>query len=295
MMKYKSVRSFDGTRIVYEVGGEGDRWLVVANGYGGTFCAWDDLFARLAPHYRLLLWDYRGLHRSEIPEDRTLLRIEDHCRDLELIRRAERIHHMVLAGWSVGVQVALEAYRRRPEVVDAMVLINGAHGRVLHRSLGGSRLVGAILPPGLRKLRRTTPLLQPTLLPALQRLARTSVGPRLLRTLGVFREDSPSLRESVIAILGLDYDTYFHLALLADQHDAEPLLPSVEVPTLVVAGDKDFITSTEVSRHVADTIPGGVYRQVDGATHYGLMEYPDQYADHVLAFLSEHLPDRGGE
>jgi pimeloyl-ACP methyl ester carboxylesterase len=289
-MKYKTLRSFDGTRIVYEVGGEGDRWLVVANGYGGTFCAWDDLFARLAPRFRLLLWDYRGLHRSEIPADRARLRVEDHCRDLDLIRRAEGIERMVMAGWSVGVQVALETYRRRPEAVEALLLINGAHGRVIQRSLGGARWTGALLPPGLRGLRRATPLLQPTLLPALQRLARTPLAPVLLRAAGVFRADSPNLRESVVAILGLDYDAYFRMGLLADQHDTEDLLPHVAAPTLVLAGDRDFITRPALARHVADAIPGGVYRQVDGATHYGLMEYPDQYAAHILEFLAAHPP-----
>lgn len=285
-MKSRTIRSFDGTRIAYEVGGHGDRWLVVANGYGGTFCAWDDLFAILGDEYRLLLWDYRGLHRSHIPEDRTHLRIEDHCRDLELIRKAEGIDKMVMAGWSVGVQVAIEEYRRRPAAVEALVLINGAHGRVIQRSLGGSKLNGLFIPAALRQLRRTTPLLQPTLIPLLQTLARTPIAPPILRATGVFNGDTPSLRESAIAILGLDYDTYFHLALLADEHDTEDMLAEIAVPTLVIAGDRDVITQPKLARHIADSIPGAVYREVTGATHYGLMEFAATYAAHVSSFLA---------
>ena len=54
-LQQKSIQSFDGTRIVYRVGGSGDRWLVVANGYGGSFWAWDDLVALLEDRYRLLI------------------------------------------------------------------------------------------------------------------------------------------------------------------------------------------------------------------------------------------------
>ena len=42
-MERKTVTSYDGTGITYEVGGRGDRWLVIANGYGGSFWAWRDL------------------------------------------------------------------------------------------------------------------------------------------------------------------------------------------------------------------------------------------------------------
>lgn len=287
-MQEKSLKSFDGTRIVYRVGGEGERWLVVANGYGGSFFAWEDVFAILRHHYRLLVWDYRGLYRSEVPADRTLLRIHHHCRDLDVLRAAEGIDSMVLAGWSVGVQVALEQYRLSPESVDALILVNGAHGRVLQRSFA-TPVERALIPRAVRTLRKSTPVLQPTLLPMLRQVAKRRFAAPLLHKLGLFARVSPSVRDAIHDVLTLDYDVYFGMGLLADEHDTEDLLPSIAVPTMVIAGDKDIITRTPLARSIARAIPGAVYHEVPGATHYGTMEFPEIYAAHIRNFI-ESLP-----
>jgi len=283
-MEEKSLHSFDGTRIVYRVDGEGDRWFVVANGYGGSFFAWEDIFSILRSHYRLLIWDYRGLYRSEIPSDRGLLRIHHHCRDLDELRAAEGIDSMVLAGWSVGVQVALEQYRLTPDSVDALVLVNGAHGRVLQRSFS-TAIERALIPRAVRSLRKATPVLQPTLLPALRQIAKRRFAAPLLHKLGLFARVSPSVRDAIHDVLTLDYDVYFGMGLLADEHDTEDLLPSVSVPTMVIAGDKDVITRPALARSIARAIPNAVYHEVPGATHYGVMEFPEIYADYIRAFV----------
>ncbi len=284
MSQEKSLDSFDGTRIVYRTSGRGDRWLVIANGYGGTFCAWDDIAARLEDRCRILIWDYRGLHRSGIPRDLGHLRVEDHCRDLDRIRAAEGIERMTLAGWSVGVQVALEQYRRAPAEVDALALVNGIHGRVLQRSTR-SRLARRALPAFVRALRAAAPVVAPGILPPLRAVGARPWSGRLLRRLGVFNAEGPNLTESARAILELDYRIYSHMVLLADQHDTDDVLPTITVPTLVVCGDRDAITPPSVGRPVAERIPGARYVEIAGATHYGVMEFPELYARYLGELL----------
>jgi len=292
-MREKSLHSFDQTRIVYRVGGKSEgRWLVIANGYGGTFCAFDDLFSRLADRYRLLIWDYRGLHRSAVPSDRSKLRIEDHCRDLDLLCEAEGIERMILGGWSVGVQVVLEQYRRRPESIDALLLINGAHGRVLQRSLGNAlakKVAKKLLPAGLRSARFGAPLLQRTLLPMMQQVAAWKFAPRLMRVTGIFNGESQAMQQAAHAVLGLDYDVYLKMILLADEHDADDLLATITVPTLVIGADRDTITSAPLTQGMAKAIPGAHYYEQRGATHYGVMEFPDAYAQRINAFVDASL------
>lgn len=295
-MREKTLVSFDGTRIVYQLHGtEGPvdevarrRWIVIANGYGGTFCAWRDLLGWLGDRYRVLIWDYRGLHRSAIPADRSRLRIEDHCLDLDRLLEAEGIGRMVLGGWSVGVQVALEQYRRRPDRIDALLLVNGSHGQVLHRSLDG-KLAALLLTPAVRSLRALTPALAPLLLPALRLGARSPLSLWLSSLLGVVHGRPPSFQESLQAVLTLDYDVYLQMALHADKHDAEDLLPSVAVPTLVTAGDRDLITPPRVARHVAARIPGAEYFEIPRGTHYAVMEFPRLLANRIESFIRGRL------
>lgn len=284
----KSIESFDSTRIVYQVGGKGDRWLVVANGYGGSFWAWTDLFSHLQDKYRLLIWDYRGFYKSGTPKDRDRLRIEDNCRDLDCLMEAEGVERMVLAGWSVGVQVALEHYRRRPESVDALLLINGSHGRPLHRS-GDGRLSALIMPNIIGPWSRLMTVLGPVALPPLRLVARSSMPMKIFDKLGLVASAPESMETALQSVLTLDWSTYLYMASLADEHDTEDLLPSVAVPTLVTAGDKDIITTPRVARHIAEQIPGAEYFEVPGATHYVVLEFPQLMAERMDNFIRAHL------
>jgi len=232
------------------------------------------------------------LHRSGQPSEHQRLRIEDHCADLEQLCRAEGVARVILLGWSIGVQVALEHYRRHRDAVDALVLVNGAHGRVLHRSLGGGALVGATLPVAVRGLHRAAPLIDRTVLPVLQWLAAMRYAGKALRLAGVVTGEPPNVPEAVRAFLTLDPDVFLQMTLWADDHDTEDLLAQVRVPTLVIAGGRDMITRPPVARHIAATIPGASYQEITGATHYGVMEFPETYARGIDEFVRQ-LPPAG--
>ncbi len=288
-MQRKYLSSFDGTRIAYEVGGQGDRWLVVANGFGGSFWAWTDLFAHLLPHYRILLWDYRGYYDSDWPADPDRIQIEDNCKDLDCLLQAEGIQRYVMAGWSVGVQVSLEQYRRRPDDVEALLLINGAHGKVLHRSMGGNMAARLLMPALIKQLALLAPVLTPVALPPLRLFARSRVALPIISGLGLVAGKPPAIITALQSVLELDYRKYARLVLSAHEHDTEQLLPTVAVPTLVTSGGKDTITRPDVGRHVASRIPGAEYFEIPEGTHYMVMEFPDETAGRILRFLQQHL------
>ena len=137
MFQQRFVHSPDGTRLAYHLAGSGRRWLIIANGHGATHHIWEDVVTHLLSDFRILIWDYRGQHNSATPDDREAIRIDDHAGDWEAIMDAESISSCVLIGWSLGVQVALQAYRRQPERVEALALIHGAHDQLLHRLFDG--------------------------------------------------------------------------------------------------------------------------------------------------------------
>ncbi len=112
--------------------------------------AWRGLIDYLKPRYRFLTWDYRGLYASArpSPDAQESYAIPAHVRDLHAILAAERIEQASFVGWSMGVQVLLEAYA---ELAGArnLVLINGTYGRPLE-SLSPLPGVGAVLPRSWR-------------------------------------------------------------------------------------------------------------------------------------------------
>jgi pimeloyl-ACP methyl ester carboxylesterase len=78
---------------------------------------------------------------------------------------------------------------------------------------------------------------------------------------------------------------------------------ALEVPTLVVCGNRDRLTPPALSEHLSALIPRSRLRIVEGAGHMLLLEVPDRVNQDVLSFAesltvggrpSTPVPDRGG-
>lgn len=282
-MLEKTLPGHDGTPLVYTTWGHGDRWLVICNGYGGTFGSWAAARPHLEDSVRVLIWDYRGQHRSGIPASRDALHIADHVRDLELLLAAEGIDRFSLCGWSVGVQVALAAWRAHRDRVDALILLAGAHERILWHVLGGK--VRRFAARGLRLTARLTPALLPLVRPITRRLARTPWLLPALHLTGVVRNRPVHFPDAFEAFMDLDFPTFLHMAALADTHETESWLYEVDAPTLIIAGGRDVLTPPSVMRRAHARIQGSTYRELPDGTHYAILEYPQE----IAALIREHL------
>jgi pimeloyl-ACP methyl ester carboxylesterase len=84
---------------------------------------------------------------------------------------------------------------------------------------------------------------------------------------------------------GLDLEVYAKIFAALGDHDASDLLDSIETPTLLIAGGRDRLTPAHVSERVADRMPNASFDLVEGATHFGLLEFPDAILESVERFL----------
>src|ERR1700686_488233 len=57
----------DGTKLYYEVMGEGLPLVLIHGGYMDRRM-WDDQFAVFAQHYRVIRYDVRGFGKTELPQ-----------------------------------------------------------------------------------------------------------------------------------------------------------------------------------------------------------------------------------
>ena len=86
-----------------------------------------------------------------------------------------------------------------------------------------------------------------------------------------------------------DVRAFLRLAANLSHHSAAHVLPTVSVPTLVVAGEKDNFTPLSVLRRLRDEIPGAEYFEVAGGSHAGLVEFPDEIGARVTEFMTRHF------
>lgn len=63
----------------------------------------------------------------------------------------------------------------------------------------------------------------------------------------------------------------------------------VEVPTLVVAGERDRMVTPEHSRLLADLLPAARYSEIPNSGHFPYLEAPEEFLAAVAPFISANL------
>ena len=76
------------------------------------------------------------------------------------------------------------------------------------------------------------------------------------------------------------------LGALRDRPDSTSLLPSIAVPTLVIAGDEDAIVNITESRSMQQAIPGSTLVTLPRTGHLGNLEAPGPWSTAVDTFLA---------
>jgi pimeloyl-ACP methyl ester carboxylesterase len=271
----------DGTRIAYAVDGEAPAF-VLTNGLTTTTTFWDHVRPRWLRNHRVVTWDLPGHGNSEPARTRRGARIESMPQIVERVMEAAGVERATQIGWSTGCQVVFELYRQRPHRCSALVALLGPAGRVLST---------AQLPLGsgvLYALLRYTPeALFAPFFRAMMSSADTDravgIGKRA-RLIGrdTTHEDA---RRFLAHLRALDPTTVQHMAASAEEHSAHDVLSRIDIPVLLVAGDRDPYAPSEavgVALHAA--IPGSELLRLPRGTHTALLDHADVIAERVEEF-----------
>ncbi len=290
-LKRFDMRSFDGTRLEVQTWGEGDLPIVIANGLGGTLLAWAPLLRALGDRAKFISWDYRGLYNSGTPAVPESLRVEHHVQDMIAVMDVVGVDRAIIAGWSMGVQVCVQAAADHARRVRGVILINGTYGRIFETAFENA-ISRHLLPRLNRVAIAAAPALppaiswvtgQPWFLPAIDKLGL--VDERLDRE--VFLEIAKGFKD-------LNFVTYHKIMGYLNEHDGEPVLSRILAPLLFVAGDQDMMTPASIKRVFAQRVPRAEVFVVPGGTHYSLLEYPEVVIARIERYLTDHIwPEEG--
>lgn len=280
------VDAADGTRLFYEVLGQGEPPIVLTDGIGCDGFAWRYLGPRLAQHHRVVHWHFRGHGRSGPPLDCDRLSIEDLAGDLRSICDELDVVRPVIAAHSMGVQVALEYCRQNPDGVAALVLMCGTFGRIT-TTFHGSDLLDQVLPALIQGTRMFPGVARAVWgrVPAAMAF-RVACAGRELDGDRIQEEDFQRYWEHASL---MDPDVFLRMLQRAGQHDARGFLPDVDVPTLVVAAEHDTFTPMALAEEMAAAIPNAELEVIEEASHAAPVEQPDRIAERVEEFLSSRL------
>jgi len=272
----------DGTRIAFGVAGKGPA-LVLTNGLTTTKNFWLRLWPKWIERYTVVTWDYPGHGESAPTNTERGATIEAQPAILTSILDELGIESAAHVGFSVGCQVILEQYRQFPERCSALVALLGTAEHAISST-------GMWLPaPILARLFHQTPraLFGPGFR-ALSHFARTPFGLDLGRRLALVGSASAEDMAGIIDHFGqLDPDTMRLMGCSAEAHSAFDVLPTLRVPLLIVAGDKDvFAPAERVGVRMHQAAPGSQLLRLPEATHTGMVDHAREIDEAVEHFLS---------
>jgi pimeloyl-ACP methyl ester carboxylesterase len=277
----------DGTPIYYRVRGPVDALAVVfCDGIGCDGYVWKYLEAELTATHRIVRWHYRGHGRTAMPHSPRRVDITDLADDLSAVLDAAvgDGHGAVLAGHSMGVQVCLETFRRHKARVHGLILMCGSYGTPL-RTFKGKRTLEQVLPlvrfavnrlPGVAQ--QMVARLIPTEL-AYQIATRFEINGELIR-----RDDFFPYLEHMAR---MNVTLFLEMLAAAGRHSARELLDRVDVPTLIISGDRDGFTPAHLSEEMHRLIAGSELHVVQNGSHTAPIEKPAEVTERVANFLRQ--------
>ncbi len=262
--------------------------VLLTNGLSTTENFWKHLVSALAATTHLVHWSYRGHGQSE-PARSGDYAIQTHADDLLRVTEAVRGHGAfagapVHIAFSMGVTVLLELYRRRPDLVRAMVLIAGGADHP-YASSTALRLPGARAV--VRAALRTAAPVVPHLAPIARRISASRALFPLGRAAGVFGPDAPrdELEHFLRAVGSMDLRAYWESMRSLMEARASDVLPRVRVPVLVIAPERDVMALRADLAALHGRIPGAEWMVVPRTGHAMLLEAGGVVSERIQEFL----------
>ena len=276
----------DGTRIFYEVYGDGDRTVVFVPPWAIVHSRlWKAQIPYFARHARVIAFDPRGNGRSDRPADTSCYSEDENAADVGAVLDATGTERAVLVTMSRGCQRSLLFAAEHPDRVEGVVFIS----------------CGTLLSPERRATddfsQHALPArdIPPDVLPAMNWFNREAWqrDPAVYRSfLTWFFEtffephSTKQIEDGIGWGLETDGDTLAatHLGPQLDPERTLELCARLQCPTLVLHGTADLITPFAEGEALAAAL-GTHLEPVDGSGHGPMARKPVQVNHAVRAFL----------
>jgi pimeloyl-ACP methyl ester carboxylesterase len=266
----KSIRIGD-LDVAYRRAGSGPP-LVILPGALDDGRWWERQLRDLSGDFTVVVWDAPGCGVStDPPADWSLADFADCVGSLLDAIGLAPVH---LLGLSFGGALAIEVYRRHPDVVRSLLLVSAYAGWV--GSLGPDE-ARARVAAAEQMSEMTADDLANAWLPT---LVAPSIGGDDRRWMERLVRETRTRSAPTVA-----------RSLAVDLRDT---LPTISVPTLAVYGTEDARAPRPVADELVAHIPGAELAVIDGAGHLVNVDSPEQFATEVRAFLARHADTERG-
>ena len=226
------------------------------HGAGQSTATWEYQIDPLKDHpkFNLMILDLPGHGRSIDLNSRSIIEyaefLKNFCDKLDLTK-------LILVGHSMGGGIAQNFALRHPKRVIACVLVGtGARLRVAKETLNAAKNDYETF---------------------------CEVAPSR-----AFSEHSPDeLKEKFKqGLLRTPQEVSYQDLVACDEFDIMDEVKNINVPTLIISGDKDILTPVKYSEYLFNQIRGAKLHIIKKAGHYMMQEKPEEFNKVLLNFLT---------
>ena len=277
--------SYDGTRVYYESRGQGSP-LIFCYGVGCLFNHWSPQIRYFSKQRQVIIFDYRGHHQTPIPENKKSLNIRSLSKDLIALCEFLKIQEADFVGHSFGVQVLLEAYKKKSKLFKTMSFINGLYRNPFESLIKADHLLNRINQ--IKKLYNQAPQIfslfwkkgvtHPLFIPLSALVGGFNLNKTALKDIEIYTQGIASTDVRV-------FITFFE-EMIAFQ--GEDILQTIEIPTLIICGSKDALTPTEDQKKMNQLIPNSELCIIPYGSHCTQLDFPDRVNIKIQNFIENH-------
>jgi pimeloyl-ACP methyl ester carboxylesterase len=267
-----SFKSFDGTSIYYEVRGQGEP-IVLVYGIACLINHWHFQIEHLSQSYKVITFDLRAHHKSGVPEDKSQMTIEAIAKDLPFLLRELGLQKAHFVGHSFGAPVLLRAYSQAPEIFKSLTFINGFAKNPIKGMFG----LDVIEP--LFFFVKSQYDKNPALWDQIWKLAADNPlaawGTGLL---GGFNLKLTQLKDIQIYLHGVGQMALSSFLPFFEEmmsFSGESIAASIQVPTLIISGEKDMVTPQKFQDELHELIKGSQFVRIPYGSHCTQLDFPD--------------------
>lgn len=220
--------------------------VVLLHGWGQNIAMMKPIGDRLQKNHRITILDFPGFGESEEPK--TALTVYDYCEILEELLKKLKVKKPVIMGHSFGGRIAI-IYASRNEVEKVVLFGSPCIRKEVKPSLKLKMLKSLKKIPGINKL---------------EGFAKNHMGSR------DYKNASEVMKKILVNVVN---------------EDLSECAKKINVPTLLIWGDRDTEAPVEDAKELEKIIPDAGLIVLPNSTHYAYLENLPQVINILNNFL----------
>jgi len=249
-------------------GDESKQPIIFVHGFPYDHTMWDKQIGYLKDDYSCVTYDIRGLGNSDVGDGQYTMEL--YVDDLLAIISELKLVKPVLCGLSMGGYIAFRAVERSQETFGALIFCDTkAEADYDEGKLNRASKIKQINEEGIEAF---VDSFVPT---CFSKTAKENQSEIFNEVLNRCKKYNPlGVKGALISMLS--------------RTDTSNYLGKINIPTLLIVGEKDSLTPPETMRVISEKIPNSEFVIIRGAGHMTPIEKPDAVNEAIESFLRKN-------